>query len=217
MYAYMKKYINYILLDKSYANLKGWLIMKKNDDISLEDKSGDIQTKKDNILVMLIKEWVIPIAFALGVWFLLNKFVFINVTLPPSGSMIPTLNDNDRLIASRVWDKDDIKRGDILIFKSDELDKLLIKRVIGLPGDHIEIVDGVVSVNGEKLNEDYVKNNKQYTRVFDVPENKLFFLGDNREISYDSRYWDNPYIDKSCVEGKAKFRYYPINDMKIIK
>lgn len=53
----MKKYINYILLDKSYANLKGWLIMKKNDDISLEDKSGDIQTKKDNILVMLIKEW----------------------------------------------------------------------------------------------------------------------------------------------------------------
>ena len=82
--------------------------MKKNDDISLEDKSGSIQGKKDNILVMLIKEWVIPITCALGIWFLLNKFVFINVTLPPSGSMIPTLNDNDRLIASRVWDKDDI-------------------------------------------------------------------------------------------------------------
>ena len=63
--------------------------------------------------------------------------------------------------------------------ESDELDELLIKRVIGLPGDHIEIVDGVVSVNGERLNEDYVKNNKQYTGVFDVPENKLFFLLEN--------------------------------------
>lgn len=204
-------------VEKYSTTLKGWLIMKKNIDISLEDKSSNIQEKKDDFFVALIKEWVIPIACALGIWFLLNKFVFINVTLPPSGSMIPTLNDNDRLIASRIWDKDDIKRGDILIFKSDELNELLIKRVIGLPGDHIEIVDGVVSVNGEKLSEDYVKNNKPYTGVYDVPEDKLFFLGDNRKVSYDSRYWENPYIDKSCVEGKAKFRYYPINDMKIIK
>ncbi|HCW52859.1 MAG TPA: signal peptidase I [Clostridium sp.] len=191
--------------------------MKKNDSISLDDNSNNISNKKENAVILFIEEWVIPIIAALGIWFLLNKFVFINVTLPPSGSMIPTLNNNDRLIASRVWNKDDIKRGDIIIFKSDELNELLIKRVIGLPGDHIEIIDGVVSVNGEKINEDYVKKNKEYTGVFDVPENKLFFLGDNRKESYDSRYWDNPYIDKSCIEGKAQFRYYPINDMKIIK
>ena len=191
--------------------------MKENNVTSLEENSNNISNKNKNPVIIFIKEWVVPVICALGIWFLLNKFVFINVTLPPSGSMIPTLNNNDRLIASRVWNKDDIKRGDILIFKSDELNELLIKRVIGLPGDHIEIVDGVVSVNGEKINEDYVKNNKEYTGVFDVPENKLFFLGDNRKVSYDSRYWDNPYIDKSYIEGKAQFRYYPINDMKIIK
>lgn len=187
--------------------------MKKNTDISLEDKSNTIQEKK----ITFIKEWVCPIVAALGIWFLLHTFVFINVTLPPSGSMIPTLNNNDKLIAFRVWDKDSIKRGDILVFKSEELDKTLIKRVIGLPGDHIEIVDGVVSVNGEKIKEDYVKNNQKYNGVFDVPENKLFFLGDNRSNSYDARQWKNPYIDKSCVEGRAKFRYYPINDMKVIE
>ncbi|NME84145.1 signal peptidase I [Clostridium sp. SM-530-WT-3G] len=191
--------------------------MKKNNAISLDENSDDISNKKENTVIVFIKEWIVPIIAALGIWFLLNKFVFINVILPPSGSMIPTLNNNDRLIASRVWNKDDIRRGDIIIFKSDELNELLIKRVIGLPGDHIEIIDGVVSVNGEKINEDYVKNNKEYTGVFDVPESKLFFLGDNRKESYDSRYWDNPYIDKSCIEGKAQFRYYPINDMKIIK
>lgn len=190
--------------------------MKNNEIISTENKSNDVSVEKENKIIIFIKEWIMPIALALGIWLILNKFVFINVTLPPSGSMIPTLNNNDRLIASRVWDKDSIKRGDILIFKSEELNELLIKRLIGLPGDHIEIMNGVVSVNGEKLNEDYVKNNKEYTGVFDVPEDKLFFLGDNRKGSYDSRYWNNPYIDKSCIEGRAKFRYYPINDMKII-
>jgi len=195
---------------------KGMVCMKNNEIISTENKSNDVSVEKENKIIIFIKEWIMPIALALGIWLILNKFVFINVTLPPSGSMIPTLNNNDRLIASRVWDKDSIKRGDILIFKSEELNELLIKRLIGLPGDHIEIMNGVVSVNGEKLNEDYVKNNKEYTGVFDVPEDKLFFLGDNRKGSYDSRYWNNPYIDKSCIEGRAKFRYYPINDMKII-
>ena len=191
--------------------------MKENNDILLEDKKAKDSGDKNNKVIEFIKEWIMPVVCALGIWFLLNRFVFINVTLPPSGSMIPTLNNNDRLIATRIWNKDDIERGDILIFDSEELGEKLIKRVIGLPGDHIEIVDGVVSVNGKKLDEDYVKNNKSYTGAFYVPDNKLFFLGDNRSISYDSRYWDNPYIDKSAVEGKAKFRYYPISDMAIIK
>lgn len=168
--------------------------------------------------INFFKEWILPIIYAVGIVFLLNKFVFINVVLPPSGSMIPTLNDNDRLIATRVWNKDNIKRGDIIVFKSEELDnKDLIKRVIGLPGDHIEINDGVVKVNGIELEEDYVKNNESYNGIFDVPDGKIFFLGDNRSVSYDSRYWKNPYIDKSDVEGKAEIRYYPIKDFELIK
>lgn len=192
-------------------------MMKENNEVLVNDNNVNNSEDNGNGIINFIKEWVFPIACALGIWFLLNRFVFINVSLPPSGSMIPTLNNNDRLIATRVWNKDNIKRGDILIFNSKELQEKLIKRVIGLPGDHIDIVQGVVSVNGEKLEEDYVKNNKTYDGSFDVPDNKIFFLGDNRLISYDSRYWEDPYIDMSEVEGKAKVRYYPISDFEIIK
>lgn len=187
--------------------------MGDKSEVSRENKT--IETKKSS---NFFKEWILPIIYAAGIVFLLNKFVFINVVLPPSGSMIPTLNDNDRLIATRVWNKDNIKRGDIIVFKSQELDnKDLIKRVIGLPGDHIEIDDGIVKVNGVELKEDYVKNNKSYNGIFDVPEGKIFFLGDNRSVSWDSRYWKNPYIDKSDIEGKAQVRYYPIKDFELIK
>lgn len=185
------------------------------EDVTNNEQHNEL--KKNNTKMNFFKEWILPIIFAIGIVFLLNRFIFINVSLPPSGSMIPTLNDNDRLIATRVWDKDDIKRGDILVFKSDELNNLLIKRVIGLPGDRIEINDGIVKVNGEVLEEDYVKNNNIYNGIFEVPDNKIFFLGDNRANSYDSRYWENPYIDKSNVEGKAQIRYYPLSDLKVIK
>lgn len=194
----------------------GNYIKKKSDSRQDNNKSSNSSVK--NKKTSFFKEWIIPIICAIGIVFLLNKFVYINVSLPPSGSMIPTLNDNDRLIATRIWNKDDIKRGDIIVFKSKELDnKMLIKRVIGLPGDHIEINNGLVSVNGEKLEEDYVKNNKVYSGIFDVPDGKIFLLGDNRAESYDSRYWKNPYIDKSDIEGKAEIRYYPIKDFKLIK
>lgn len=197
--------------------------MEQNEDIKreenhMQDSNETSNLNSENKKLSFFKEWVMPVICAIGIVFLLNKFVFINVSLPPSGSMIPTLNDNDRLIATRIWNEDDIKRGDILVFKSKELDnKMLIKRVIGLPGDHIEINKGVVKVNGTELKEDYVKNNKTYDGIFDVPDNKIFFLGDNRSVSYDSRYWENPYIDKSDVEGKAQVRYYPIKDFGLIK
>lgn len=191
-------------------------IKKRKDHIQDSDETSNLNS--ENKKLSFFKEWVMPIICAIGIVFLLNKFIFINVSLPPSGSMIPTLNDNDRLIATRIWNEDDIKRGDILVFNSKELNnKMLIKRVIGLPGDHIEIDNGVVKVNGTELKEDYVKNNKSYDGIFDVPDNKIFFLGDNRSGSYDSRHWENPYIDKSDIEGKAQFRYYPIKDFKLIK
>ena len=118
---------------------------------------------------------------------------------------------------TRIWNKDSIKRGDILVFTSHELNETVIKRVIGIPGDHVEITDGIVKVNGEEIDESYVKNNESYNGIFDVPEGKLFFLGDNRAVSYDARYWDNPYIDKDDVQGKAQLRYYPIKEFGIVR
>ncbi len=101
-----------------------------------------------------------------------------------------------------------------MFFYSNELQETLIKRVIGLPGDHIIIKDGIVNVNGEDLQEDYVKNNdfSDDELIYDVPEGKYFFLGDNRPVSKDSRRWINPYVDQADIKGKAILKYYPLKD-----
>ena len=98
-----------------------------------------------------IKEWVVPVAIALIIVLFLNKFVFILVTVP-TGSMEDTIIPGDRLYVNELFDVKDAKRGDILVFKSEELDnKRLVKRLIGLPGEKIEITsDGSVFVDGEK-------------------------------------------------------------------
>lgn len=164
-----------------------------------------------------LKEWVIPVTSAIIISILINKFLFFNISLPPSGSMIPTLNDYDRALVSRIYDTDNIKREDIIVFYSQELNKTLVKRLIGVPGDKIEIKNGIILVNGNKLGEDYVKNKDQSNGTFKVPEGKYFFLGDNRPISNDSRFWKNPYIDSSDIKGKLQFRFYPFKDFGMVK
>lgn len=173
--------------------------------------------KKNYNIKSIFKEWVIPIASALVLATLINKFVFFNVYLPPSGSMIPTLNNYDRVIVNRLYNKNNLQRGDIMVFYSKELDERLVKRLIGIPGDEIEIKNGVVFVNGAQLKEDYVKNNNEYSGKFKVPEGKYFFLGDNRAISYDARSWKNPYIDSSDIEGKVILRFYPLKDIGFVE
>jgi len=164
----------------------------------------------------IFKEWIIPITAALAVAMLVNKFLFFNVYIP-SESMVPTINKDDKLVVIRIYNTNNIERGNIIVFYSDELKETLIKRVIGLPGDHIEIHDGIVNINGNDIKEDYVKNNIKYNGTFDVPENEFFFLGDNRSNSWDSRKWVNPYIDKESIKGKAVFRFYPFNNLGSLK
>ena len=110
-----------------------------------------------------------------------------------------------------------MKRGDIIVFYSQEFSETFVKRLIGLPGDKIEIKNGIVFVNGEQLEEDYVKNKDKYNGTFKVPEGKYFFLGDNRPNSKDSRLWKNPYVDSSDIKGKLQFRFYPFKDFGIVK
>ncbi|HCW54710.1 MAG TPA: signal peptidase I [Clostridium sp.] len=161
-------------------------------------------------------EWIIPVFAAIFLSMMINRFIIINTQIP-SESMVPTLNVNDRIIVTKVFNTDNIKRGDVIVFYSKELNDRLIKRLIGVPGDNIEITDGIVKVNGKELEEDYVKENKIYNGTFQVPSGKFFFLGDNRPVSYDSRYWKEPYIDKKDIVGKAKIKYYPIKKFGVIK
>ena len=189
--------------------------MKKNDDItinSIDIEANESLNKKNGFIKKFFKDWIVPIFAALVIAVLINKFIFFNVYVP-TGSMIPTINENDKILVTRIYNPEKIQRGDIIVFYSEELQETLIKRAIGLPGDHIDIKDGVVSVNGEVLKEDYVKNNDDFTGSFDVPEGKFFFLGDNRANSNDARLWINSYIDASEIKGEARFRFYPFNNM----
>lgn len=159
-----------------------------------------------------IKEWIIPILVALVIVLFLNKFVFILVTVP-TGSMEDTIIPGDRLYVNEIFDTDKAERGDILVFRSIELEnKRLVKRLIGLPGETIEVKeDGSVYIDGEKLNEPYAKESAGEAKTFKVPENSYFFLGDNRPISYDARFWNNPYISEDQIIGKVLFRFFPFN------
>ena len=164
-------------------------------------------------------EWVIPIVIAVILAFLINKFVIYKVKIP-SESMVPTLNVNDRLFVTRVYNPEKLKRGDIVVFSYDQEGEeiKMIKRLIGLPGDVVQIVNGVVSVNGEVLEEDYIGAEDTFNGTYTVPEGKYFFLGDNRKWSKDSRYWPvTPFVDADDIEGKAVIKVYPFSDFGLIE
>jgi len=151
-----------------------------------------------------------PVVIALVLVALTNKFLFYQIKIP-SGSMLPTIKVGDRIIVTRVYDKSKLKRGDIVVFYSDELKELLIKRLIGLPGEEVDIKDdGQVFINGSKIEEPYVVYKEDLGKKFKVPQDKYFFLGDNRARSWDARKWENPYIDAKDIRGKAQFVLYPI-------
>lgn len=141
--------------------------------------------------------------------------LFINARIP-SESMEPTLDVGDRLLGWRLFS--DINRGDIIIFHSPDDNKLLIKRVIGLPGDRVDIERGFVKINGEELDEPWLpfdtvgqtlSEGKTYYGY--VPDNCYFVLGDNRTNSFDSRYFEATWVKRESVVAKALVRYYPFN------
>ncbi len=125
-----------------------------------------------------VKEWVVPVVVALAIVLLLNKYIFILVTVP-TGSMETAIMPGDRLYVNELFDINDAKRGDILVFKSDELEeKRLVKRLIGLPGETVEVKkDGSVYINGEKLDEPYVTNAEGISKIFNIPEKHYLFFG----------------------------------------
>jgi len=164
-----------------------------------------------------IFDWLKHILIALVIAFILARFVIVNANVPTS-SMESTIMVNDRLIANRLSYKFSLpKRGDIVVFKyPDDENVLYVKRIIGMPGETVNITKGAVYINGEKLDEPYITtsiagNFGPYT----VPEGSYFMLGDNRNNSLDSRYWKNKYVEKDKILGKALFKYYPIQNFKL--
>lgn len=166
------------------------------------------------------------IIFVVVVVLVVNNVILINAKIP-SESMEKTIMTGDRIFGFRLayglnmnlfgneiskkWK--DPERYDIIIFKyPDDEEQLFIKRLIGLPGETVEIKDGKVYINGSDtpLDDSFVPEvpTGDYG-PYTVPEDCYFMLGDNREHSRDSRFWDNTYVRFDQIVGKAVLRYFP--------
>lgn len=130
-------------------------------------------------------------------------------------SMQPTLYEGQLLVVSKLaYQIGEPMRGDIIVFHhTQQPPEDYIKRIIGLPGDHVEITGGKVIVNGKVLNEPYIAAPPAYDGNWDVPENSLFVLGDNRNRSSDSHAWG--FVPLDSVVGRAVLKYWPLNKIQI--
>lgn len=163
-----------------------------------------------------ILEWVLVIVVAVSLALFIDLVLIVNAIVP-SASMETTIMVGDRVIGNRLaYNNEDPVRGDIVIFKfPDDESQLFIKRIIGMPGDTLQIVDGVVYINGEQLDEPYLTTTPLGSfGPITVPEGAYFMLGDNRNNSADSRYWNQPFVYRNKILGKAFVRYWP-NPSKI--
>jgi len=191
------------------------------------------------ILRRFMKDAVLPVAVAIALAFLIQ----VSLAKPyeiPTGSMIPTIQERDRVIANRVIYKfRDISRRDIIVFHPTLAARTtcsgpegakdttpFVKRVIGLPGDHLVVEQGKreVLVNGVPLdvpaaapNPPQGPGNDLRSKTFDVPKGKLFVMGDNRVNSCDSHQWSDPFVPISAVIGQAEVIYWPLRHLAFLR
>ncbi|PSB04653.1 signal peptidase I [Merismopedia glauca] len=173
-----------------------------------------VPSKSENIGIELAKTLALSAILALGI----RQFV-AEARYIPSGSMLPTLQINDRLIVDKVsYHLKNPERQDIVVFDpTEELQKqnyhdAFIKRVIGVPGDKVEVRGGKVYINGKALTENYIQEQPRYNfGPVSVPPNQYLVLGDNRNNSYDSHYWG--FVPREKIIGKAVLRFWPLDRM----
>ncbi len=183
---------------------KKWSEMTKEERIA--------RLKKESI------SWGIVILTAVVIGLLLNFVVFMKAKIPTE-SMVNTLNVGDRVIGCRLsYLFSDPERGDIVIFDyPDNEEKLFVKRIIGLPGETIEITDGKVYIWEDETGESKTLLEEPYLRekpvgtygVFHIPDDSYFVMGDNRNYSLDSRKWTNKYVSRKKIRSKVLLRYWP--------
>jgi signal peptidase I len=181
------------------------------DNISEDNAPQDkLPQKSENPWVEVTKTIGLSAVLALGIRTFVAEARYI-----PSGSMLPTLQINDRLIVDKVGYRFTTpQRGDIVVFSPTEtlerqnFHDAFIKRVIGLPGETVEVKGGRVYINGNALRENYLNETPQYQwGPQTVPPNSYLVLGDNRNNSYDSHYWG--FVPQDKIIGRAVVRFWP--------
>lgn len=171
----------------------------RNSKTNVKSSNINILTKRNMALIIIFYLILMGIILMFS-----NLILGINTVI--SGSMKNTLLVNDVYLRNKVaysFTKEPI-RGDIVDFKAPDNDELYVKRIIGLPNETVYINNGIVYINNEPLEEDYVINNdlNEYGPYI-VPENQYFVLGDNRSESNDSRFWNNHFVSEEDIEGKV--------------
>lgn len=136
---------------------------------------------------------------------LIHRLV-VFTTIVRSGSMRPALQPGDLLVTARVHRTTPVRRGDLVVFASPERGTILVKRVVGLPRELLEIDGGRVRVDGAPLVEPYALPSGGYRGSFAVPDDSYLVLGDAREASDDARSWDDPYVRRGDLRGVIRCR-----------
>ena len=177
-------------------------------------------------------EWLKAIVIG-GIFVIaIRAFIFSPISVE-GASMMPTYEDGDRIIVNKISKAiNDYERFDVVVFKTAESTHY-IKRIIGLPGDHIAYKDDQLYINGKKYEEPYLDQYKlqltgdleltydftleEKTNLAQVPEGHYFVLGDNRRESNDSRNPSVGYIDENKILGKVSLTYYPLDHISLVE
>lgn len=190
-----------------------------DDPGKISEQANDIQVEENEVVDWKkeIKSFVMTLLITIVVVFVLKNYIIINATVP-TGSMENTIMPDDNILGYRLaYIKEGPERGDVIFFYfPDDESQKFVKRVIGLPGEKVTILEGKIYINDatEPLDEPYLK--EEWVRgtgpyVFEIPEDSYLCLGDNRNRSADAREWNNPYVTREKIIGKAIFTYFPID------
>jgi signal peptidase I len=187
------------------------------DDLNLSERAPTLEKPSTASGLFNALSWIRDLAFSVLIAVILIVFIYQPVKVEGT-SMMPALTDQERIFINKFnyhFGIGNIERGDMVVFWfPGDLTKSYIKRVIGLPGDVVEIDHGQVIVNGKTLVENYVpeeyRDHSSYA-ARTVPPDSYFVLGDHRSSSNDSRNWG--YVDRKNIYGKAVFVYWPLDKM----
>ncbi len=187
----------------------------------LEPYEQDQLPSKKNDGMREIHEMIIYFIVVVTVVLLFNNYVAQQVQVDGS-SMNMTLQDNDRLILEKLsYHFGDPERFDIIVFRPFSTNKYYIKRVIGLPGETVQITDGTIYINGTELEEDYGMEEMIDSGIAIEPltlsKDEFFVLGDNRNNSQDSRDSEVGLVSRDSIAGRAYLRIWPLNKLEVLK
>ncbi len=159
----------------------------------------------------LNRRFLIIVAAALLAAFIVSKTV-VSLTIVVGESMISTLEKGSWVLADRLaYNDSSPEKGDIVVFrKTDVSSDVIVKRIAAVPGDTVEVRDGLLYVDGVVYEDSFGKaSSHKTTEALTVPDGCCYVLGDNRSESLDSRFWDDPFVSEDEIIGKVFFRIFP--------